>query len=167
MALETLNGRAVSWSEIAIALNVQGGATINTIDIKSLDHETKVDRGEQRGASGGRVLKRTTGAISQTAAATFYKDGLRDLKKALVAAAEAAGFVDSQSRPQISKVTFDVVVKHAFEDDSEIYCVKLNKCHLDKDSQKHAEGTDPETSDVDLNPIEIVEVIDGKDTVLL
>lgn len=167
MALETFNGRAVSWAEINLTLNVLGGATINTIDIKSLDHEAKVDRGEQRGASGGRVLKRTTGQITNTAAATFYKDGLRDLKKELVKAAESAGYVDSQGRAQLSKVTFDMVVKHAFEDDAEIYCTKLNKCHLDKDSEKHAEGTDPETVDVDLNPIEIVEVIDGKDTVLL
>lgn len=167
MALETLNGRAVSWAEIKVTMNVLGGETINTIDIKSLDGSSKIDRGEQRGASGGHVRKKTTGALTTTGSATFYKDGMRELKKALLRACQIAGYIDSQGRAQLSKVTFDIVVKHDFEDDPEIYTKKWNECHLDGDSEKDDEGTDAKTVDVELNPREIVEVINGVDTVLL
>lgn len=163
--LSSLNGRAVSWAEIAVKVNISGGQSLPMIDIKSIDHESKVDRGEQRGASGGRVLKRTTGQLTNGASAVFYRDGAKALKRALMAVAPK----DSAGRPQISKVTFDINVLHTFEDDvdAEIHETRLKGCHYDKDGGKHAEGTDPETVDVDLNPLEITEVIDGVETVLL
>jgi hypothetical protein len=161
--LSSLNGVAPSWSEIQITVNVTGGPTLTVIDIKSIDHESAIARGEQRGASGGRVLKRTTGALTNTASAEFYRDGSKALKRelALVAPKDAAG------RPQISKVAFDVVIKHSYDDDADIHVTKLLGCHYDKDGGKHAEGTDAETVAVDLNPIDIVETIDGQDVVLL
>lgn len=164
---ETLNGRAVSWAEIGITINVLGGVTAPTIDIKSIDHESTVDVGEQRGASGGQVIKQTTGQGSYSASATFYRDGMRDLKKALLAAATTAGFVNRRGQVQLSKVRFDVVITHDWEDDPEIYVVKLLGCRVTKDSGKHAEGTDPETVDIDLKPLSIVEIINGVETVLL
>lgn len=159
----TLNGVAPSWAEINTTINIAGGATVAAVDYKALDWESAIARGEQRGASGGRVLKRTTGQITNTASATFYKEGLRALKRALLAVAPR----DGAGRPQLSKVPFDIVVKHSVDDDPEIYITKILGCRLDKHSEKNAEGTDPNTVDVDLNPIEIVEVIDGQDTVLL
>lgn len=161
--LSSLNGRAVSWAEIIITINVTGGTTLDAIDIKSIDHESAVEVGEQRGAGGGNVKKRTTGQVKNTASATFYRDGAKALKTALASVATK----DSGGRPRLSTATFDVVVKHSFEDDSEIHCTKLLGCRLLKDSGKHAEGIETETVDVDLNPIEIVEVVGGQDMVLL
>jgi hypothetical protein len=165
MALESLNSRAVSWAEILVTINVNGGASLPTIDIKSLDHETKVDVGEQRGAGGGSIRKRTTGQDSATASGTFYRDGAKALKGELAKVAPK----DSAGRPRIALVSFDIVIKHSFDDDpsAEIHCTKLLGCRYLKDSSKHAEGTDPETVDVDLAPMKIVEVIDGQDVVLL
>jgi hypothetical protein len=164
---ETMNGRAVSWSELEATANIGGGIPLIQPDLKSCDHESKVDRGEKRGASGGRVVARTTGAVSNSASATWYRAGLRDFKKALSNAAVSAGHVNSDGHVQLSKVPFDLVITHSYEDDPEIYVVKLLGCHLDKDSGKHAEGTDAETIDVDLNPLRIVEIVNGIDTVLL
>jgi hypothetical protein len=162
MALETLNGRSVSWAELTAAINVQGGQTLAVIDMKSIDYEMKVDRGEQRGV-GGRVRKKTTGQGSNTAAAAFYKDGLDDLETELVKYAPQ----NDEGNYQLSKVTFDVIVKHSFNDDPKIYEVRLIGCHLDKISEKNAEGTDPVVPDIDLNPLRIVKIVDGKPVVLL
>lgn len=164
--LSTLNENAVSWAEIDCTINIAGGQSVKGVDLKSVNYESKVERGVQRGP-GGKVKKRTTGQPTDSADAEFYRDGLRILKRAIVAACIAAGYVDSAGRPQLSKVTFDLVIKFAMDGDPEIYCTKLLGCHLDKTAFKHAEGTDADTVASDLNPIEIVEVIDGQDTVLL
>lgn len=162
--LESLNERALSWAELTVTTNVVGGSTIENVDIKSIDHETSVEVGEQRGRGGGRVRKRTTGQSKSTASATFYREGLRALKRGLMEHAPK----DAEGALQLSLVTFDIVLQHSFSgDDPDIHTTKLLGCRLLKDAGKHAEGTDAETVDVDLNPIRIVEVIDGKDTVLL
>lgn len=161
--LPTLNGVEPSWAEINTTINVSGGAVLQTNDYKALDWESGIKRGDKRGASGGRVISRTTGEKTDTASGTFYKGGLRELKRKLMAVAPK----DSAGRPQLSRVAFDVVVKHSVGDDAEIYITKLLGCHLDKNAEKNAEGIEANTVDVDLNPIEIVEVIDGQDTVLL
>lgn len=160
--LSTLNENAVSWAEIDCTINIAGGQSVKGFDLKSLNYESKVERGVQRGP-GGKVKKRTTGQLTDAADCEVYRDALRIIKRAIVAVAPK----DSASRPQISKVTFDLVVKFAMDGDPEIYCTKLLGCHLDKTAFKHAEGTDADTVAIDLNPIEIVEVIDGQDTVLL
>lgn len=159
----TLNGIAPSWSDIALTLNVLGGGSSPQVDWKSIDWDSKVERGEQRGVSGGRVLKRTTGSKTDTATAEVYRSGLRDLKRALMTVAPK----DDAGRPMLSKVTFDLIIQHSFEDDPSIYEVQLKGCHLDGTTGKHAEGNDAETVPIALNPIEIVEKIDGVDTVLL
>ena len=165
--LETINGRAVSWSEIKITANVQGGFSMPQIDVKAINYETKIDIGEQRGASGGRVMKRTTGAASNSGSATFYRDGLRDLKKVIAPVALAAGFVNSEGHAQLSLVKFDLVVVHDWADDPEIHQMDLIACQLFKDGGKFEEGTDAETVDVDLNPLRIIETVAGIKTVLL
>lgn len=164
---ESINGRAVSWSELLATTNIVGSIPFPQPDLKSCDHGSKVDQSDKRGASGGRVTARTTGALTNTATATWYRAGLRDFKKALTSAAMAAGHINSDGHVQLSKVKFDLVITHSYDDDPEIYCIKLLGCSLVGDSLKHAEGTEADTVDVELNPLHRVEVINGVDTVLL
>ena len=164
---ESINGRAVSWSELLATANIRGGIPLLQPDLKSCDHASKVERGEKRGTSGGRVVARTSGSLTNTASGTWYKAGLRDFKKSLASAAISGGFVNSDGHAQLSKVAFDIVITHSYDDDPEIYCTKLLGCHLDGDSGKHAEGNEAETVDVELNPLQIVEVVNGIETVLL
>lgn len=159
----TLNGTAPSWAEIDTTFNVVGGETLQTIDYAAINWESAVTRGAQKGASGGRKKKRTSGELENSADCEFYRDGLRAFKKKLAAIAPK----DEAGRPKLSQVTFDVIIKHSVADDPEIYIIKLLGCHLDKNAGKHAEGSDADKVSCDLNPLEIVEVIDGVDTVLL
>lgn len=161
--LPTLNSVAPSWAEIDCTANVNGGTSLTLGGLKSINWESAVARGEQRGASGGRVIKRTTGAKTDTASWEMYQSDLRDLVRQLMAVAPK----DSAGRPMVSRVSFDVVIKHSVDDGADIFVTKLLGCHLDKVSGSHSEGTDPNVVASDLNPIEIVEVIDGQDVVLL
>lgn len=160
--LETLNGNACSWAEVEITADVVGGGSFPDIDWKSMDAESKVDRGVQRGP-GGQVKKKTTGQPTDTASASLYRSGLKALKRALVAVAPQ----DAAGRYQLSKVRFNIVVKHSVDDDPDINILKFLGCTLDKNAYKMAEGPDADVVDIDLNPMKIIEVIDGKETVLL
>ena len=161
--LPSLNSVTPSWTEIEATANINGGVALTLSGLKSIDWESAVARGEQRGASGGRVMKRTSGAKTDTASCEMYQGDLRDLQRQLLAVAPR----DSAGRPMLSKVSFDIVIKHSVDTDADIFVTKLLGCHLDKLSGKHAEGTDANVVALDLNPIEIVEVIDAQDTVLL
>jgi len=166
--LEEVFGRAVSWAELKGTINVGGGISMPTIDIKAINHEAKVERGEQRGAGGGNVKKRTTGQGSQSGSATFYRSGMRALKRELKNAAVKANYRNSDGAYQLSKVTWDWVITLSWDDDPlGIYIFKLIDCHLDSDTSKHEEGNEAETVEANINPRRVVEVIDGVDTVLL
>lgn len=160
-AVSSLNGVAPSWADVETTVNVSGGQTKADIDWKALNWESSVKRGVQK--RGGKVVAKTTGELENTASGTLYKPGLRALMRILaeVAPRDAAG------RPQISKARFDIVIKHSGEDDANIYVSKLLGCSLDKNAQKSAEGPDADEAEVDLNPMEIVDEIDGQDVVLL
>lgn len=158
-----LNGVAPSWSETRCSAHVDGGASIDiAVDWKAINWESKVERGEQRGASGGRILKRTTGQVSNTADAELYASGFRELVAALAAVAPK----DSSGRPQVSKVSFDLQIQHAMSD-SDIYETQLRGCRLDKFGGKLAEGVEANMVSIDLNPIQIIEKVNGQEVVLL
>jgi hypothetical protein len=166
MAIETLNGAAPSWSNAAIVFNVDGAAPLDDADVKGLNFEEAIERGEMRGQGGG-LKKYTDGMATPTASMTLYQEGARVFKRALMAAAIAGNLVDSAGRPQLSKVSFDIIVKHSIDGDPEIYIHTIIGCKLGKDARALAEGVDANVAEMDLHPLKIVEVIDGTDTVLL
>lgn len=149
--LSTLNGRALSWSDIKITANIVGGPSMPQIDIKSINFEGAISRGFQVGASGGRRLKKTSGSLTNTCDATFYTDGMDEFIDAIAAVAPK----NSGGQAQLSKVSFDFVIKHTFEDESQIRTVTIKGCNLDKLAEKHGEGDDAATIDTDLSPMEI------------
>lgn len=159
----TYNDVAPSWSDIDTVLNISGGVSLKDIDYKGIKCNSTVAVGEQRGASGGRVIKRTTGAKTDTASASYYRSGLQKLFKALVAVAPK----DKQGRPQISLVTFDVVANHTPPTSTEIYTVVIRGCRLIKTDASFAEGNEADVVELDLHPMEVVWMVDGKEVVLL
>jgi hypothetical protein len=160
--LPLIDGRAPSFAEVATTVDVIGGQSVD-VSFKALSWESKIERGEQRGP-GGRLRARTTGKKDDTASCTMYRSELKVLQRALVAVAPR----DSAGRPQLSKVTFTLTVNYSFDDDTDITTVILRGCHFDKNAGKFDDGsTDADTVDMDLTPIEVVEVIDGQETVLL
>lgn len=155
-----------SWADIGVHATVSGAALLEMADIKSIKWSRKVEVGEKRGASGGRVMARTTGQGSQEASAVLYRSGMRKLVKALVTAATAAGYTRG-NQVTISNVSFDFDIQHTPPGESEIYHVRIKGCRYLGDSDDMKEGTDPDTLEITLNPIEIANVINGQEVVLL
>ncbi len=161
-AYPSLNDFEPSWADIAVTATVSGGALIPMEAIASLKWSRKVEVGERRGASGGRVMARTTGQGSQEASGVFYRSGMRQLIKGLVAQAPTRG-----NQAIISLVSFDILIQHTPPGEIEIYQVKIKGCRYLGDADDMKEGTDADKVELTLNPIEIVNIINGQEVVLL
>lgn len=151
-----LDGIVPSWADIIVRATPVGGPLINIKDIKSIETDVSVEVGEQRGASGGRVMKRTTGAVSYTAKATVYRDGYNDLIENLMALAPKRG-----NQRLVSLVHFGIQVQHTPPGSSKIFEYRIKGCRLLGRTLAGAEGTDADTVDLALNPLEIVDMING------
>jgi hypothetical protein len=161
-AFPSLNDIEPSWADIAVTFTVFGGDALDMADIASLKWDDKVATGERRGASGGRVMARTTGELTSSASAELYRGGHRRLIKSLMAKAPQRG-----NQRLISLVGFDILIQHTPPGESEIYQVKLTGCRLLGRSLDMKEGTDADKVSVELNPLGIVEIINGLEVVLL
>lgn len=158
----TLNGMAPSWADIATTIDVVGGGTLRDIDYAGFSFESAVEVGEQRGASGGRVMRRTVGAKTDTASATYYRSGLRRLVEALIPLAPTRG-----NQRLVSLAPFSVLIQHSWAGDPDIYEVRLKGCRLLKIAESFAEGNEAEKVELDIHPIEIAWLINGVEVVLL
>lgn len=162
LAFPSLNAIEPSWADIQVTGTVLGGLLIDMSDIAALKWARKVEVGERRGTSGGRVMARTTGSLSHEASATFYRSGVRNLVKALMPLAPIRG-----TQSLISLVSFDILIQHTPPGEIEIYQTKIKGCRYLGDSDDMKEGNDADKVDVTLNPLEIVNIINGQEVVLL
>lgn len=165
-AYPSLNDIAPSWADIGVNFAVSGGSALDMADIKALKWSRKVEVGNQIGASGGRVMARTTGSGTQEASATLYRSGMRKLIKGLMAQAQTLGFVRG-NQVIISRVSFDITIQHTPPGETEIYEVHVKGCRFLGDADDMKEGNDADTLEITLNPIEIANIINGKEVVLL
>jgi hypothetical protein len=161
-AYPSLNDIEPSWADIATTFTVTGGELIDMADIAGIKWDDKVTVGERRGASGGRVMARTTGSVALTASAELYRSGHRRLVKGLMANAPTRG-----NQLLISLVSFDIMIQHTPPGEDEIYVVKLSGCRLLGRGFDLKEGDDADKVAIELNPMVIAEIIDGKEVVLL
>jgi hypothetical protein len=153
-----LDGIVPSWADIIVKATPAGGALIDIKDIKSISTGVTVEVGEQRGASGGRVMKRTTGAVSYEASATLYRDGYDKLLEELTKTATTRG-----AQSKIALVHFGIQVLHTPPGSSRIFEYRIKGCRLLGRTLAGEEGTDADTVDVVLNPLEIVDIVNGKE----
>lgn len=161
-ALPSLNDIAPSWAEIDTTITVHDGSVLETIDYSDLNWSSTLEVGKQRGASGGRVIARTVGEVSHEASATFYKRGLRKLLRALMAKGVVRG-----NQIAIGAVGFDITVQFMVQGDVEIYESRIKGCRLLGLTNAMTEGPDAAKVELNLNPVEIAEFVDGKEVVLL
>lgn len=157
-----LDGIAPSWADIIVKATPKGAALIDIKDIAAINTGTTVEVGEQRGASGGRVIKRTTGSVSYEASITLYRSGYQKLVRGLMAIAPTRG-----NQKVISLAHFGIQVQHTPPGDIEIYEYRLKGCRILGRSLNGAEGTDADQVEVPLSVIEIVDMIDGVEVVSL
>jgi len=161
-AYPTVDGVEPSWADIQVSCTVNGGDLLETADIAAVKWSRKVEVGERRGTSGGRVMARTTGQGSQEASITLYRSGLRKLIRSLAKNAPVRG-----NQKIIGLVSFDVLIQHTPPGETDIYATKVKGCRYLGDSDDMKEGNEADKIEVTLNPIEIVQIVDGEEIVLL
>ncbi len=153
-AFPSVQGQESSWADITATFNIPGGATVGLVDIEGIKWSRKVEVGESRGASGGRVMKRTAGSESVEASATMTRSGVAQLVEALEVAAMDGGFVRG-NEVIISGVAFDILIQHTPSGDSRIYTAKLSGCRYLGDSDDNKQGNEADMIELTLNPIKI------------
>jgi len=163
MSYASLVDFAASWANAKIAITPYGGAVLDEADISAISHSGTVEVGVQK--SGGRKKARTEGEVEYEASATFYRSGLQKLVKAMVAAAPDYAVRGNQVR--ISLVSFDIDLHHSPPGAVEIAHTRIKGCRLLGYSESLAEGPDPDQIELTLNPMEICNIIDGREVVLL
>lgn len=162
-AYPSLNGIAPSWADISVTITPEQGSILDVFDIAAAKWNRKLEVGEQRGASGGRVMKRTSGQGSQDASITLYRDGYITFLDAIRAAAPTRG-----NQQLIGQVSFDILIQHTPPGSTQIFQTKIKGCRLINDSDDMKEGSDPDQIECALSVIEIVNITsDGKETVLV
>jgi hypothetical protein len=156
------NGIAPSWADFSLKISGTDITLIEMKDISAVNTSRTVEVGEQRGASGGRVMSRTTGSSSQEASVTLYKSGLIQLYRGLLAAAPVRG-----NQKVISLVHFDMHLQWTPAGSVEIFDRRVKGCRVIGDTMNGAEGTDADQVEVPLSVIQIVDMVDGFEVVLL
>jgi hypothetical protein len=158
----TLNDYAPSWADITTTLNVHDGAQLDVFDYAAMKDGRKIDVGVQKGASGGRVMASTTGELTQDASITLYRSGHRKFLRALMANAPTRG-----NQVIIGVVMFDVVIQHSPPNSDEIFERRWKGCRFLGDPMDFKEGNEADKIECPLFVTEIVDIIDGKEVVLL
>ncbi len=161
-----LDGVAPSWADIIVRATPDGAPLIEVKDIAAINTNVTVEVGEQRGASGGRVMRRTTGQVSYEASMTLYRSGYQKFIRGLKAAAEAASLARG-NQVTIAMVHFGIQVQHTPFGDAEIYEKRIKGCRVLGRDMSLAEGIDADKVEVPLSVIEIVDMIDGKEVAWL
>lgn len=158
-----LNGIAPSWADVIVRATPDGGPLVEMKDIAAINSGRSVEVGSQKGASGGRVIKRTTGDGSQEASVTFYRSGYQRFLRALMALAPAR----SNGERILTLVHFGIQIQHTPPGDAEIYERLIKGCRVLSDTMNSAEGSDAQQVEVALSVIQIVDIIDGVPVVLI
>jgi hypothetical protein len=158
------NGIAPSWADSTVKISGTDIVLLETRDIAGINTSRSVEVGEQR--SGGRVIKRTSGDASQEGSLNLYRDGYQKMLRTLMNAAIAKGLTRG-NKVLISLVAFDIQYLHTPPGATEIFDRRVRGCRVIGDTVNGAEGTEADKVEVPLSVIEIVDMIDGKEVVLL
>lgn len=158
------NGVAPSWADAAVKVTLTGCPLIEMGDIKSIKTGSHVEIGDQR--AGGVVIRRTTGELTNGASMELYATGFVKFLRGLKQAAQSLGYTKG-NQIVLSGVVFDIVYQRTPVGSVDIYETRIKGCRYLGRDWDGSQGTDAEVVPVDLNPMVIADVIDGKEVVLL
>jgi hypothetical protein len=146
-------------------------------DIAAVSYNSSVEIGEQR--EGGRVTNRTRGSVSYEASLTLYASGYQKMLAGLISAAPVRG-----AQSLLSLATFTINIQFTPPTGGGlagqaigavagalgvggIFETRLKGCRILGRNISAAEGNDAQQIEVPLSVIEIVDVIGGKEVVMV
>jgi hypothetical protein len=156
-----LDGVAPSWADIEVRIAQPGGGVLIEMgDIVSISSGCTVEVGRQK--EGGRTIKRTAGDSSEEANIVLYLSGYQKLLRGLKAAAPKRG-----NQRRLSLVSFNILQIWTPFGTSEIFERRIKGCRILGNASDNSEGTDAARIEIPLDPMQVVDVIDGEECVLL
>lgn len=165
-AYPSLQGVEPSWADITTSFTIGGGSAFVMSDIAAIKWARKLEVGKKRGASGGRIINRTTGQSDFEATASLYRAGLDTVLDGLTNRALALNLVRG-NQVMIGLVSFDILIQHTPPLSTAIYTTKLKGCRFLGDADDMKEGVEPDKVEITLDPVEIVRIRNGREIVLL
>jgi hypothetical protein len=157
-----LDDIAPSFADIAMEIKGIGTPVLKTLDFKAINTGCQVDIGKLRGASGGRVRRRTTGQVEYSASITIYRQGWQALLKNLGPIMPTRG-----SQRIWGLVHCSIVYFWTPPGSVEIFETRIKSARFKGRDLASAESTDPDELEIALDPGEIADVIDGIEYVAL
>lgn len=156
-----LDGVSPSWADIEVRVAIpNGGLLLEMGDIISISSGVTVEVGRQK--EGGRTIKRTAGDSTEECSLTLYLSGYQKLLRGLKAQAPLRG-----NQRRLSLVSFNILQLWTPFGSSEIFERRIKGCRILGNASDNTEGTDAARIEVPLDPVQIVDVIDGEECVLL
>lgn len=162
LAFPTLNGVEPSWADVTVVANISSGPLVDLADISAIKWDRKVSVGYKKGLSGGRKMGRTVGEVEYTASMTIYKGAQQSFKEKLMLLAPVRG-----TQRLISLVTFDLLILQTPPGSINIHTTKIKGCRVTGDAFDMKEGSEAETVEFTLDPMEIVDIILGQEVALI
>lgn len=156
------DGIAPSWADVEITAKAGSGPLLPIKEIKEINTGTAVTFGEQVGASGGRVMKRTTGSQKLTASMTLYRSGYQKFQRALVPFAQRRG-----RQVLLATAHWNCTYQLTPFNDPEIYETQLTGCKFAGRDINGKEGDEPDTVAVPISVGQIADIVDGLELVML
>lgn len=157
-----LDELAPSWADVSMTIKGSSTPILKTEDFKSLSTGTTVEIGKLRGASGGRVRRRTTGSVDHDASITLYRQGWQALLRNLGPAMLTRG-----NQRVYGLIHFSIQFLWTPPDGIEIFETRVKGARMLGRTLASAEGTDPDELELPISPGDIVDVIDGIEYVAL
>ena len=154
------NGIAPSWANISAVAQIDGGVALDLPNIQAVNTGSEVEVGEVEG--GGIVVKRTTGSLKNTASIQLDHDGYQSMLRQLMALAPSRG-----NQKVLRTVHFDLNIQWTPPGSTEIYEERCKGCFFTGRDLNSAKGSDATMVDVKLNPLQVVDVVDGVEVVPL
>src|SRR5262249_43504042 len=108
-----------------------------------------------------------TGAPKQSFSWTLFRDGHSKLLENLADAAAAQNLIGPGGELRVSLVHFTIEVQHTPPGSDRIFIYRVKGCRLIGDNMDHKEGTDLDVVECPLHVKRIVDVIKGREVVLL
>lgn len=168
-AYPSLNGIEPSWADIAVYAVINGISGVPLLPmsgISALKWSRKVEVGKKRGASGGRVMARTTGQLDQDGTLTIYRGDKPAFVSALATVASQNGYVRG-NQAIISWVSFDIIIQYSPPNTLTLLETHLKGCKYLGDSDETEESADPNKIEITIDPMEIADIVNGQEIVLL
>lgn len=162
----TVDVEAQAWCNIGVEFSFYNGPTLAAPDIKALKWKTSLEVGVQRFTS-GQVKAYSRGNSSNEGSIELYAGGTIVLIQNCIAVAKTLGLKDDSGAYQYGRVMFDIPIRHRMFGETELRQVKLIGCRLKSDAFDGKEGSDVDTTELDLIVTRVERVIGGERAVLL